>query len=176
MSNSTAVVTIDNWSEKHTRVVELYYLLGAGPAEIESNTGFSKSKIYRIIKDPRAKEIAETARAKILEKTSEDIAERVGHKVNELRGKAADALDRTLSADINPLHKAKSNQDRVALKVLQGSGDLDSEREGDRGGIVMTPEMFDRLVTAFEKADRVSQMDVETGKVIDVEDVEIEDG
>ena len=159
MSGSNGQGLVKSWGDVETRIVELFFLIGVPKREVAESVGVPVKVVEKTIKDPRARELVESARQKILEETSQDIKERVGHKVNRLRSKAAEALDRTLSADINPLHKAKPNQDRVALKVLQGTGDLDDKSERETGGITLTEEQFDRLLDGLTKADRVAAMD-----------------
>lgn len=160
MSNALA----KPWSDTDQKIVEMHFILGIPKNEIAQSLSVPRRLVQRTINDPRTKELVKAARQKILERTSRDMDERVGHMVRGLRTDAAKALGRTLEADISPLHKAKPNQDRVALKVLQGTGDLVDKSEAEPGGITLTDDQFDRLLEGLQKADRVQAQSVEVGK------------
>lgn len=161
------------WSETDQKIVEMHFILGISIPEIADSLKVPRRLVKRTVEDPRTKELVKSARQKILERTSRDMTERVGHMVDGLRADAAKALAKTLEAEISPLHKAKPNQDRVALKVLQGTGDLVDKSETERGGITLSDDQFDRLLEGLSKADRVQAQKVDTGSDT-VEEVDFE--
>lgn len=133
----------------------------------------------RVIADPRAEEL----RIRTRERIRENIMDSVEDQLDESTRKAVEVIRRTLNAEITAFHPAKANQDRVALKVLEGRGFLSTDR-GQGGGLSMSEEQFDRLLAAIQKSDTASRVDpfsvreetpVVEAEVVE-EDVDMEEG
>lgn len=171
MEGSTLAVP---WGDTQKRIVELHFLLGMPLGEIAGMLKVSKRTVKDVIEDPRTEELVAKVRDRMTDMQAENLAEQVKGRIDSLRVSAAGALQKTLTHDIHPLHKAKPNQDRVALKLLQGTGDLRDRSEEQKGGITLTETQFDRLLEGLTKADRVREIQVATGPVVDAE-IEEED-
>lgn len=119
---------------------------------------FKKSvvTIQRRLRDPQAETIRAEARQKIKEKTEQEVIDEIPNLVKL----AVKALKRTLEADITAVHKAKANQDKVALAVLTGSGLLKPETadEDKQGGLRMSPEQHKDIIAALEKSAKVREL------------------
>lgn len=112
-------------------------------------------QISVICNDPRGEEILRAARERVREKLLEGIEDQL-----DVAAKASLAvIKKTLDADIHPFHKAKPNQDRVALKVLGGRGFLRGDPQGDGAGYQISEDQFSRLVKAMQASDKVREID-----------------
>lgn len=150
MASSSA---LENWPLRNDQIV-LAMLGGRKTKEVAEEFGLSLGTISNIMAHPKAKEIIALARNKLREKLMEDMEDQL-----DLASKLSlKVIKRTLEADIAPVHKAKSNQDRVALKVLTGRGFLRAEDRSGDGGLQMTGEQHGRLMEGIEKAARVSNI------------------
>ena len=142
------------WPVRNDQIV-LLLLAGMPQKEVAAQFEMTRQMISRIANDPRAEEIIRSAREAISEKLLDgiedelDAATRLSMKV----------IRRTLDADISPVHKAKANQDRVAVSVLRGRGYLSQEGRSEEGGFKVSPAQFDRLVGALAKADAAKKID-----------------
>lgn len=125
--------------------------------------GMTGANVSVIMKSPEAKEIITEARKRLREKLLESAEEQL-----DLQAKlAVKALQKTLEADLPATHKMKSNQDRVAVKVLQGRGLLRAGPDAAKGGgYQLSPEMYDRLERALNKADEAAGIDPFEGKPV----------
>ena len=136
-------------------MIVLMLLGGAKQKEVAKEFGLSRQRISKIAEDPRAEAVIQKARESITDKLLGDIddqldlASRLSMKV----------IRRTLAADISPTHKAKGNQDRVAVSILRGRGFLSKDGESGEKGFQITPAQFDRLTEALAKADEAKKID-----------------
>ncbi len=136
-------------------MIVLMLLGGAKQADVAKEFGLTRQAVSKIAKDPRAEEVIRQARETITDKLLGDIddqldlASRLSMKV----------IRRTLAADISPTHKAKGNQDRVAVSILRGRGFLSKDGESGEQGFHITPAQFDRLTEALAKADAAKKID-----------------
>ena len=119
--------------------------------------------------DSRALEVITAAREAITEKLLSDMDDQMTHAARL----AIKSVRRTLEADISPVHKAKGNQDRVAVAVLRGRGFLTQENNEGEKSFVVTPAQFDRLVGSLAKADEAKKIDP-FADIPEVEAVEVD--
>lgn len=134
------------WSPQFEQVV-LLYVTGMPVSTIAKKFKLRASHVEEILAHEKARDIIESARRKLREKIQEDI----GADLDNISKLATQRLRETLEASIPPLHRAKINQDRVALQILEGRGFL-NESPGRLGGIRISPEQLTKLVAAMEKA------------------------
>jgi hypothetical protein len=146
--------TLSPWPPRNDQIV-LLALTGVPTTEIGAQFGMSQRNVQLIFNDPRANEIKKIAKARFQEKLIETIEE----ELDVASKLALKVIKRTLAADISPFHKAKSNQDRVAIKTLEGRGFLRSEDRGSGIGYQVTPDQFNKLMTALGKADEAKDID-----------------
>ena len=143
-----------NWPIRNDQIV-LLLLGGMTQKEVAGQFKLTRQAISKIANDPRATEVITAARESITEKLLSDMDDQMTHAARL----AIKSIRRTLEADINPVHKAKGNQDRVAVAVLRGRGFLTQETaEGERS-LQMTPVQYDRLLGAMKKSDEVKGID-----------------
>lgn len=145
---------IKKWSPRNEHIA-LLWLTGKSQAEIAKMFNISQSTVSRVLKDPQTEEL----RVRIREELRSRVIDTVAAELDDAAQLAVRAIRRTLEAEISPVHRAKPNQDRVALKVLQGRGHLSILPEGDAGGMQMSDEQFGRLLSAMSKADKASKID-----------------
>ena len=151
---SKATNTAQVWPVRNDQIV-LMLLGGMTQAAVGREYNLSRQAIAKIAKDPRAEEIIQRARETITEKLLGDMDEQLD-LASRLSMKV---IRRTLNADISPTHKAKGNQDRVAVSILRGRGFLSRESETGEKGFMITPAQFDRLTEALSKADAAKKID-----------------
>ena len=144
---------IQSWPLRNDRIV-LMVLAGMPVKEVAKSFGLSQQMISIIVADPRAEEIGRIARARLQEKLIDTIEE----ELDQMARMATEKLKATLQADIGAVHKAKPNQDRVAVKILEGRGFLKKER-GATGGLQIPKELYGKLVEAMEKANKAAEID-----------------
>lgn len=153
-ASKTSQKALSAWTVRHDQIC-LLRATGTSERELAKTFNLARSTISNIVNDPRGQKIIELTRQKLRERIVEDVESQL-----DLATKASiKVLRRTLEADISPIHQAKANQDRVALKMLQGRGFLRTEQPGQGGGFQMAPEQFDRLVSAMAKADAAQGID-----------------
>lgn len=158
-----------DWPLRNDQIV-LLLLGGMKQKEVAEQFGLTPQAVSKISLDPRAVEIIEHARESITEKLLSTMDDQMTHAARL----AIKCIRRTLEADIQPVHKAKGNQDRVATAVLRGRGFLTQETpEGERS-LQMTPAQYDRLMGAIEKSDAARNIDPFTN-IPDAEVVEVEE-
>lgn len=163
-----------DWPLRNDQIV-MMALGGMKQRAIAEQFDISHQAVSVIIRHPKAEEIIRIAKAKLQEKLVETIDEKLGLTARL----AVKVIKKTLDADISPIHKAKANQDRVAIALLRGRGYLRQEGQDGAGGFQVSPEQFDKLTTAMRKSDEAQQIqplegrDVEEGKVIDAEVLEV---
>lgn len=145
---------IKKWTTRNEHIA-LLWLTGKTQAEIAKMFGIHQSTVARIVGDPRVEEL----KARIREELRERVIDSVAAELDDAAQLAVRAIRRTLEADISPVHKAKPNQDRVALKVLQGRGHLAVVHEGETGSFQMSDDQFGRLMAAMSKADAAAKID-----------------
>ena len=150
MANEVA----ERWPLRNDQIV-LMILAGSPAREVAAAYGLSERQVSSIFTDPRAADIKRLARERLQEK----ILETIEDELDVTSKLAVQVIKRTLEADIAPVHKAKANQDRVAIKVLQGRGFLRSEDRGAGAGFQVTNDQFDKLLTALGKADEAKNID-----------------
>ena len=157
-----------NWPVRNDQIV-LLLLGGMTQQEVADQYKLTRQAVSKIARDPRAAEIITHAREAITEKLLADMDDQMTHAARL----AIKCIRRTLEADITPTHKAKGNQDRVAVAMLRGRGFLSQEtNEGERSFLI-SPAQFDRLVGAMEKSDEAKK--INPFEVIpEVEAVEVE--
>ena len=157
--------TLATWPIRNDQIV-LMSVAGMDQATVAKHFGLTNQQISRILKDPRAQSVVERAR----ERLQERIFEGVEAELDLAARAAVKAIKVTLNADISAFHKAKPNQDRVAIKILEGRGHLKSSTdEGGDGGFRVTDEQFKKLMTAMEKSDAAEKIDPFAGREIVVE-------
>jgi len=148
------------WSLGGRTQAEIVEILAAGGRKI------TRQGISKIINDPRAEEVIKIYRAKL----REGLMETIHDELDVASQLALKAIKRTLEADIAPIHKAKPNQDKVALKVLAGRGFLREESRTSEQGLHVPPDAFSRLVDAMDRADAAKEIVVEFKDVTPEED------
>jgi len=144
---------VQKWPTRNDQIV-LAVLAGATPADVARAFGMTRQNVAKILKSPMAQDVILAAKGKLREKLLEDIED----ELDVMSKLALRKLRVTLDADITAVHKAKPNQDRVAMKLLEGRGFLRKERD-DGGGFHMSEEQFGKLIQAMEKADAVQEID-----------------
>lgn len=156
------------WPVRNDQIVALA-AVGVPSRDIAKQFGMSKGNVNRIVNDPRGQAMLTQLRQRWREKILEDIE----GGLDVASKLAVKAVLKTLKADIPASKQAKANQDRVAIKILQGRGFLPgSDGSGDDGGLRMSDEQFGRLVGAIEKSSRVQEIDPFEGRVLPAEVVE----
>jgi hypothetical protein len=151
--------------------VVLFYMSGMTQEEVATHMSgighkMTRQSVSNILKDPRAGEIIAAARSKF----KEVLIEGIGDELDVASKLALKAIKKTLEAEIHPIHQAKANQDRVALKVLSGRGFLREDSRNEDAGLQVPPDQFERLVKAMERSNRAR----EQNPYEDYEDAEIE--
>ncbi len=158
-----------SWPVRNDMIV-LMLLGGATQKDVAEQFKLTKQHISKIANDPRAEAVIQQAREKITENLLGDMEEQL-----DLSSRlSAKVLNRTLNADISPVHKAKGNQDRVAVAILRGRGFLSQEDRADQG-LKISPVQFDRIAKALAKADEAQKIDPFAG-IPEAEVVEVTDG
>lgn len=158
MAKREDMLVARRWTAKENKIVMLDLLGDLTQAEIGEIVGYSQSWVGKILKDPRAVEVREAFRKRSLEK----MIETADQKLDTLVDKAVDKLDVTLSADIAATSKAKPNQDKVSLKLLEGRRLLKrgpEEGSGRGSGPLFSPEGEKRFLDMMEKANKVKDID-----------------
>lgn len=157
------------WPLRNDQIV-LMALGGTSHKDIAAAHNITPQMVSKIVNDPRADEIVRIAKQKLRERIFTGMEENL-----DLAAKAAlKVIQKTLDAEISPTHKAKANQDRVAIKMLQGRGFLGVER-GEDSGFKMSPEQFGRLEKALQKADAASEIEIRDAEYTIVDDEEDEE-
>ena len=142
-----------DWPLRNDQIV-LLVLGGMKQKEVAKEYNLTPQAVSKIIRDPRAEEVLTHARDAILEKMLSGMDDQMTHSARL----AIKCVRRTLEADIGPTHKAKGNQDRVAIAMLRGRGFLSQEtNEGERNFLI-SPAQFERLVGAMEKSDEAKKI------------------
>ena len=142
-----------DWPLRNDQIV-LLVLGGMKQKEVAKEYNLTPQAVSKIIRDPRAEEVLTHARDAVLEKMLSGMDDQMTHAARL----AIKCVRRTLEADITPTHKAKGNQDRVAVAVLRGRGFLSQEtNEGERSFLI-SPAQFERLVGAMEKSDEAKKI------------------
>jgi hypothetical protein len=133
----------------------------------------TRQAISAMMKTDEAKSLVRVVK----EKFRENLLESIEDQLDAAAKLALRSVKRTLSAEISPTHKAKPNQDRVAIKVLQGRGFLSVESETKNIAPQVPPEIWGKLVGALEKSARVGDVDVfaNSGPVVEAEIIEEEE-
>jgi hypothetical protein len=158
-----------SWPAWKDQVVLLHLLGGKTQKEIaealtESGRKITRQAVSAILRDPRAEELMRSTRARFQDAMIESI-----HDELDVASKLAlKVVKRTLKANISPTHKAKANQDRVALKVLSGRGFLREETKGESAGLQVPADQWDKISKALEQSDRAKEIEVVT-----IQDAEI---
>lgn len=156
MSQPAPKKDLSTWSARNDMIVMMAFSGHYTNGQIGEKFGITAAQVGNIVNDPRAKEVLDIARHRLREKLMEDIEDQL-----DLTAKASlKVLKRTIKANISPMHKAKINQDRVALKLLQGRGFLSTEARREEEGTKMSDDQFNALVAAIEKSDRAKQIPV----------------
>ncbi len=159
---------LTDWPLRNDQIV-LSVLGGRKQREVAEEHGLTHQQISNIIRHPKAEEIIAIARNKLRDKLLGEMEDKM-----DLAAQASlKVLQKTLNADISPVHKAKSNQDRVALKILSGRGFLRAEERGEDGGLQMTGDQHKRLMEGLAKASRVRQIDPYEDKEIPVVEAKV---
>jgi len=163
-----------DWPLRNDQIV-LLVLSGASQAAAGRTFDISRQAVGKILNDPRAKDIIRQARQKLHDRILESMDDQLdlASKLSLVK------LKQTLDADISPYHKAKSNQDRVALKILAGRGFLPGDSRTEEGGLLMSGDQFAKLVSAMSKSDQAKQIDpfkVEENEIIVEAEVVEEEG
>lgn len=144
-----------HWSIRHDRVAMLY-AAGVPIVEISKAVGFVVKTCQRIVDSEHGQKIVQTIRARLRERLLEDVEA----QLDVTTKLSIQVIRRTLEADIPATHKAKPNQDRVAIKLLQGRGILKNDIGGSgTGGFSMSPEQFDRMMGAIGRSDQATAGD-----------------
>ena len=161
-----------SWSLRNDQIVLLALSGTMNQRELGEAFGISHQQISQILRDPRAEEIITVARTKLQESLVESIEDQL-----DLASQAAvRVIKRTLEADIAPKHRAKPNQDRVAIATLRGRGFLKEEGKGGDSSFQVPADQFEAFVKALKKADAASEIDPFAGQeVLEAEIVEIGD-
>lgn len=115
----------------------------------------SRQGISAIMQTEEAKGLVAAVKIKFRENLMTSIEE----ELDAASQLALRAVKKTLSADLTAIHKAKPNQDRVALKVLQGRGYLAVESPMREQSLQVPPEILGKLVTALEKSAQAKDID-----------------
>lgn len=145
---------VSTWPLRNDQIV-LRVLATGSLKDVAKEFSLTAQQISVICNDPRGEEIIRAARERLREKLLEGIEDQL-----DVAAQASlKVLQRTLKADISPMHKAKPNQDRVALKILGGRGFLHGDPQGDGGGTQLSEEQFSRLVSAMKASDAVRGID-----------------
>lgn len=140
------------------------YLAQYDYKQIAEITGYTKEYVNQIVASAKGQSLVEEFQDQVRAKLFDKLQDRF-ESIAEL---ALDAIEKTLKADIAPVHKMKPNQDRVALKVLTEMGLLAGKKdEGDEGGpgLHLSPEGEKALIAAIEQSDRVEEIHGETIEV-----------
>lgn len=148
------------------------HLAGHRREYIAAALGLTVARVGQVLLDPRTQKAIRLARERMLGSVLTEVQDRmVGLSIMAL-----DNVERTILADmrdddgnINFGSKAKRHQDHVSFELLSRIGFGRQERSEDRGGgIKLTPEGEQRLLTALEKANRVQEIYADA-EVVDVE-------
>ncbi len=154
MPKSRVRNSVSSWPLRNDQIV-LRVLAVGRIKTVAEEFGLSVQQITNICKDPRGEEIIRAARERLREKLLENIEDQL-----DVAAKASlEVIKKTLDADIGVFHKAKANQDRVALKILGGRGFLRGDDRVDGGGTQLSEEQFGRLVKAMKASDEVRAID-----------------
>lgn len=136
-------------------IVLMHFVGGISHREIADHFDLSKSHVSNICRDPRAQQVIDEARTATREKLLGDIEARLDAAAHG----AVRVIERTLDADISPVHKAKPNQDRVAIKVLEGRGHLNRDGNKESAGFQISGDQFERLMTGLKSGTRIQNID-----------------
>ena len=134
----------------------MLFAAGVPISELAVAAGFSENHCRRILGTDHAKQIVQAIRIRLRERLLEDVEAQLDVSTKL----SIQVIRKTLEADIPATHKAKPNQDRVAIKLLQGRGILKNDiGAGGNGGFSMSPEQFDRMMGAIERSDKATAGD-----------------
>ena len=154
------------WPLRNDQIVLLALSGTMTQEEIGEIFGMTRQNVALILKHDRAKEIIQIARARL----RENLVDTIEGELDLASRAAVEVIKRTLNADISPVHKAKPNQDRVAVALLRGRGFMREEGKGAEGGLQVPADQFANFVESLRKADAAREIDPFAGQeVIDVE-------
>ena len=140
---------VQSWPLRNDEIV-LKVMADIPVVDVAKAYNMTPQNVTKIIRDPRAQEIIKLARSKFQEKLVQETEEKLGL----LSKLSVDALKVTLEEEMEATAKAKPNQDRVAMKILEGRGFLKVDKSGSTG-LQVPVEIWDKLVDGLRKADEV---------------------
>ena len=144
---------VQEWPIRNDDIV-LKVLAGVPVKIVADAYKMTPQNVSKICNNPKAAEIVKLARAKFQEKLVQSNEEKLGL----LSNMAVDRLKTTLETDLPATAKAKPNQDRVALKILEGRGFLKVDKSGS-AGLQVPMEVWDKLMDGLKKSDEAMQID-----------------
>lgn len=151
------------WSLRNDQIV-LLVVAGTPHSEIAKQFGLTRQRVTQIMATAKAKEMV----AQYRQRLQEHLLSSIEGQLDESAKLAAKAIKKTLEADISAFHKAKSNQDRVAIKLLEGKGFLNKKEErADDAAMQVTNEQFNKLMAAISKSDEAAKIRVVEAEVIE---------
>lgn len=159
---------VKKWTLRNEQII-IMRMAGATQEEIGKAFGISRKAVERIEKHPQAAIVEEEMRAALRERLLDDIESQLDQATRD----SMKAIMVTVGAEMSAFHPAKSNQDRVALKVLEGRGYLGKEKN-DEGSVTLSSEQFSVLIEQMKKSDAAQQIDPFADRPVDPDVVEVD--
>lgn len=144
-----------HWKPIHDQIVA-FRIMGYNNLEIAEFTGYNKDHISDILNDPRALKAVSEAQGRIRKEMMNGIGDRlVGLAQVGVRG-----LEKTVRGDFEAGTRAKAHQDNVTFGLLDriGYGKKTEITTKGSNGIQLSRDTEERLVSALEKANEVSEI------------------
>jgi predicted transcriptional regulator len=146
---------IKKWTVRHEMIVSLH-IAGNSNKRIAAAMGITPERVSQVLSDGNAKALIAQVQKAMRLKMEEEIED----KLIVLAAESVDRLGETITHEFLPGTDEKAHQDRMAEKVLKGTGFLSKDVPEGRGRMheALTPALAERLAAALEKADTAIEM------------------
>jgi hypothetical protein len=152
-----ALAPIQDWTPAHESVVQLH-LANYDNSEIATTLGYTVGRVSQILQDPRAK----IAKHKILQLMQSKMEESITSRLVQLADHSVTRLTETIITPCDVGSRAKMHQDNIALNLVKGFlPQINIENPGKSSASSMDSKLAERLITALEKSNEVSKLDVQ---------------
>lgn len=135
------------------------HIAGNPNKKIAAAVGITPERVSQVLSDPQAIAVIQRVKNSMRLKMEEDIED----KLVVLASESVDRIAETITHEFLPGSDEHEHQDRVAIKVLQGTGFLkkESPEGGGKTREVPSTRLLERLASALEKANTAVELQQE---------------
>lgn len=148
-----AKMQVVNWGPQHDLIVALK-AAGMKQKDIAKEMSVSEPWVSVVIN-------SKEGQAKLASYSSvltEALAQNLAGRISQLSDAAVGNIEKTITANIAPVHRAKVHQDNMSIKVLEHVGVMNPEKQdANHGRPLLSAEGEKRLLDALEKSDKATQ-------------------